>query len=68
MVGGMWLFGFQFQHPLIVIFSRIWDVIGAKVPVLHRPESLAEEILPALCLLSWMHQDLRLDASSLVTC
>ncbi len=68
MVGGKWCFGFQFRRPLMITLMQIWDVMNAMVPVLRRLESIAEEILLALCLLPCMHQDLRLDVSSMVAC
>jgi len=68
MMTGKWIFGHQFERPLMGGFMNVWDVINGKVAPWLRIAAIAEELMLALGGLPFMGHDLRGRVDSVVTC
>ena len=68
MMSGKWIFGQQFERPLMGGFMSVWDVVNGKVPPWMRISAIAEEMMLALGGLPFMGFDLRGRVDASVSC
>ena len=66
--GGKFVFGFQLQRAAMVVLNNVWDCIGGKMAARDWVAHAGDEWLLSLCALPFLHLDLRLGVSGLVTC
>jgi len=68
MMVGKWLFGHQFERPLMGGFMNVWDVINGKVKPWMRIVAIGDELMLALGGLPFMGFDLRGRIDHSVSC
>ena len=66
-VGGGWVFFFQFRRPCMSVFDDLWGCARGNLARGLRPVALATELLRAISLLPLMYMDFRAKVSGLTT-
>ena len=58
LLGGLWVFAFQFRRPCLSCFSRFWRAIQWRCPASARLRLVAMEVMLSFTLLPLIYMDM----------